>query len=154
MLQAETHSITYLCGLAKTQSMRTCRLHLDCGLPCPQMDYIDVLILRAHGPHSNVPFEETIKGMKVRRGQGLFYLSPHMADKHAQAISMSWRVCDGVAGGVACPGGMRGKRCRFLRRPAQAMVEEGKVKYLGLSEVAPADVRRAHAIQTITLVEM
>ena len=29
------------------------------------MDYIDVLILRAHGPHSNVPFEETIKGMKV-----------------------------------------------------------------------------------------
>lgn len=30
------------------------------------MEYIDVLILRAHGPHSNVPFEETIKGMKVR----------------------------------------------------------------------------------------
>lgn len=30
------------------------------------MDYIDLLILRAHGSHSNVPFEETIKGMKVR----------------------------------------------------------------------------------------
>jgi len=28
---------------------------------------------------------------------------------------------------------------------AQALVEEGKVKYLGLSEVAPEDVRRAHA---------
>lgn len=41
-----------------------------------------------------------------------------------------------------------------LRHPAQAMVVEGKVKYLGLSEVAPQDVRRAHAIHPITLVEM
>ncbi len=30
-----------------------------------QVDYIDVLILRAHGQHSNTPFEETIMGMKV-----------------------------------------------------------------------------------------
>lgn len=30
-----------------------------------QVDYIDVLILRAHGQHSNTPFEETITGMKV-----------------------------------------------------------------------------------------
>lgn len=37
---------------------------------------------------------------------------------------------------------------------AQALVDEGKVKFLGLSEVAPADVRRAHAIHPITLVEM
>ena len=41
-----------------------------------------------------------------------------------------------------------------MRHPAQAMVEEAKVKYLGLSEVAPQDVRRAHAIHPITLVEM
>ena len=30
-----------------------------------------MLILRAHGPHSNVPFEETIKGMKVRTARRL-----------------------------------------------------------------------------------
>ena len=33
-------------------------------------------------------------------------------------------------------------------------MDEGKVKFLGLSEVAPADVRRAHAIHPIALVEM
>ena len=37
---------------------------------------------------------------------------------------------------------------------AQELVEEGKVKYIGLSEFAPADVRRAHAIHPITALEM
>ncbi|EIE19339.1 aldo/keto reductase [Coccomyxa subellipsoidea C-169] len=34
------------------------------------------------------------------------------------------------------------------------LVEEGHVKYLGLSEVSPADIRRAHAIHPITALEM
>ncbi len=36
----------------------------------------------------------------------------------------------------------------------QELVEEGHVKYLGLSEVSPADIRRAHAIHPITALEM
>ncbi|KAK9833316.1 hypothetical protein WJX81_005704 [Elliptochloris bilobata] len=80
-------------------SPSACRAAVEASLRDLQMDYIDVLILRAHGNSSNVPLEETIKGMK-------------------------------------------------------AMVDEGKVKHLGLSEMAPEDVRRAHAIHPITLVEM
>eukprot|EP00884_Botryococcus_braunii_P001417 jgi/Botrbrau1/11276/Bobra.0038s0044.3 len=34
------------------------------------------------------------------------------------------------------------------------LVEEGKVKYLGLSEISPADVKRAHAVHPITAIEM
>ena len=37
---------------------------------------------------------------------------------------------------------------------AQEMVEAGKVRYIGLSEVSPSDVRRAHAIHPITALEM
>lgn len=80
-------------------SRKACREALEGSLRDLQMEYIDVFILRAHGPHTNTPLEETIAEMK-------------------------------------------------------ALVEEGKVKYLGLSEVAPADVRRAHAIHPITLIEM
>lgn len=36
----------------------------------------------------------------------------------------------------------------------QKLVEEGKVKYLGLSEISPADVRKAHAVHPITALEM
>ena len=36
----------------------------------------------------------------------------------------------------------------------QELVEEGKVKYIGLSECSPGDVRRAHAIHPITALEM
>ena len=36
----------------------------------------------------------------------------------------------------------------------QELVEEGKVKYIGLSECSPSDVRRAHAIHPITALEM
>ena len=37
---------------------------------------------------------------------------------------------------------------------AQELVEEGKVKYIGLSECPPADVRTAHAIHPVTALEM
>ena len=37
---------------------------------------------------------------------------------------------------------------------AQEAVEAGKVKYLGVSEMAPADVRRAHKIHPISLIEL
>jgi len=36
----------------------------------------------------------------------------------------------------------------------QALVAEGKVKYVGLSEVSASDIRRAHAITPITALEM
>lgn len=34
------------------------------------------------------------------------------------------------------------------------LVEEGKVKYLGLSEASPSDIRRAHAVHPITAVQV
>jgi aryl-alcohol dehydrogenase-like predicted oxidoreductase len=34
------------------------------------------------------------------------------------------------------------------------LVEEGKVKYLGLSEASAADIRRAHAVHPITAVQV
>jgi aryl-alcohol dehydrogenase-like predicted oxidoreductase len=34
------------------------------------------------------------------------------------------------------------------------LVEEGKVKYLGLSEASAADIRRAHAVHPITALQV
>jgi len=34
------------------------------------------------------------------------------------------------------------------------LVEQGKVKYLGLSEASPDTIRRAHAVHPITAVQM
>jgi aryl-alcohol dehydrogenase-like predicted oxidoreductase len=34
------------------------------------------------------------------------------------------------------------------------LVEEGKVKYLGLSEASPSEIRRAHAVHPITVVQL
>jgi aryl-alcohol dehydrogenase-like predicted oxidoreductase len=34
------------------------------------------------------------------------------------------------------------------------LVEEGKVKYLGLSEASATDIRRAHAVHPITAVQL
>ena len=34
------------------------------------------------------------------------------------------------------------------------LVEEGKVKYVGLSEVSAATIRRAHAVHPITAIEL
>ena len=34
------------------------------------------------------------------------------------------------------------------------LVEEGKVKYLGLSDASAADIRRAHAVHPITAVQV
>ena len=34
------------------------------------------------------------------------------------------------------------------------LVEEGKVKYLGLSEASGSEIRRAHAVHPITAVQM
>lgn len=34
------------------------------------------------------------------------------------------------------------------------LVEEGKVKYIGLSEASPDTIRRAHAIHPITALQM
>ena len=37
---------------------------------------------------------------------------------------------------------------------AQELVREGKVRYLGLSEVSAEDLRRAHAVHPITAVQL
>lgn len=34
------------------------------------------------------------------------------------------------------------------------LVEEGKIKYIGLSEACPDTIRRAHAVHPITAVQM
>ncbi|CAL8468320.1 g7860 [Coccomyxa elongata] len=39
-------------------------------------------------------------------------------------------------------------------RYMKELVEEGHVRYIGLSEISPADVRKAHAIHPITALEM
>ena len=36
----------------------------------------------------------------------------------------------------------------------QELVQEGKVKYLGLSEVNARDIRKAHAVHPITAVQL
>ncbi len=38
--------------------------------------------------------------------------------------------------------------------PAQALVEEGKIKYIGLSEVGTDDLRKAHKVHPITAVQL
>ena len=39
-------------------------------------------------------------------------------------------------------------------REMKKLVEEGKVKYLGLSEASVADIRRAHAVHPITALQV
>jgi aryl-alcohol dehydrogenase-like predicted oxidoreductase len=34
------------------------------------------------------------------------------------------------------------------------LVEEGKVKYVGLSEASPSTIRRAHAVHPITAIQL
>ena len=46
------------------------------------------------------------------------------------------------------------EKVKLLSWRAQEMVEAGKVRYIGLSEVSPSDVRRAHAIHPVTALEM
>ena len=36
----------------------------------------------------------------------------------------------------------------------QALVNEGKIKYIGLSEVGPEDLRKAHKVHPITAVQL
>lgn len=36
----------------------------------------------------------------------------------------------------------------------QALVEEGKIKYIGLSEVGPDDLRKAHKVHPISAVQL
>ncbi|KAL3687659.1 hypothetical protein R1sor_013968 [Riccia sorocarpa] len=43
---------------------------------------------------------------------------------------------------------------RILVGELKKLVEEGKVKYIGLSEASAADIRRAHAIHPITAVQI
>lgn len=42
---------------------------------------------------------------------------------------------------------VRWKNCKKL-------VEEGKIKYIGISEASPETIRRAHAVHPITAVQM
>lgn len=39
-------------------------------------------------------------------------------------------------------------------REMKKLVEEGKVKYLGLSEASAADIRRAHVVHPITALQV
>jgi aryl-alcohol dehydrogenase-like predicted oxidoreductase len=36
----------------------------------------------------------------------------------------------------------------------QKLVEEGKVRYLGISEASPEEIRRAHAVHPISAVQL
>ncbi len=38
--------------------------------------------------------------------------------------------------------------------PLQELVKEGRVKFIGLSEISASDIRRAHAVHPITAVEL
>ena len=60
-----------------------------------------------------------------------------------------------VATSLCAPGGVcaHGKLI-LLRCSAQDLVKEGKVKYIGLSECSPKDVRRAAAVHPIAALEM
>ncbi len=42
----------------------------------------------------------------------------------------------------------------FQVRELKKLVEEGKVKHLGLSEASVSDIRRAHAVHPITAVQL
>ncbi len=42
----------------------------------------------------------------------------------------------------------------FQVREMKKLVEEGKVKHLGLSEASASDIRRAHAVHPITAVQL
>ena len=44
-----------------------------------------------------------------------------------------------------------------LRQPApllQELVSEGKIKYVGISEASPAEIRKAHSICPLTAIQM
>jgi aryl-alcohol dehydrogenase-like predicted oxidoreductase len=45
-------------------------------------------------------------------------------------------------------------RCQKLNVAAQELVKQGKVRYLGLSEVSAEDLRKAHAVHPITAVQL
>ena len=36
----------------------------------------------------------------------------------------------------------------------QELVDEGKVRYIGVSETSPADIRRGHAVHPISAVQL
>lgn len=38
--------------------------------------------------------------------------------------------------------------------PLQALVDEGKVRYVGISEAAPEDIRAAHAVCPLSAVQL
>lgn len=42
----------------------------------------------------------------------------------------------------------------FKMGELKKLVEEGKIKYIGLSEASPATIRRAHAVHPITAVQL
>ena len=44
--------------------------------------------------------------------------------------------------------------CQSAIAAAQALVNEGKIKYIGLSEVGPDDLRKAHKVHPITAVQL
>lgn len=45
--------------------------------------------------------------------------------------------------------------CLFLKmRELKKLVEEGKIKYIGLSEASASTIRRAHAVHPITAVQL
>lgn len=43
---------------------------------------------------------------------------------------------------------------RVVSRLLQALVDEGKVKYVGISEAGPEDIRAAHAVCPLTAVQL
>ncbi|CAJ1976229.1 unnamed protein product [Sphenostylis stenocarpa] len=47
-----------------------------------------------------------------------------------------------------------GSLCNALMGELKKLVEEGKVKYIGVSEASPDTIRRAHAVHPITALQM
>ncbi len=73
-----------------------------------QTDYIDILILRAHGSQSNTPLEEVMQGMKARA---------HGRLARAQQAAMP---CSAVPVFCECSGTVSGAPCQLLHCPCAA----------------------------------
>jgi diketogulonate reductase-like aldo/keto reductase len=42
----------------------------------------------------------------------------------------------------------------LLQNPLQALMDEGKIKYVGISEACPEDIRAAHAVCPLSAVQL
>ena len=103
-----------------------CRAACEGSLKRLGISTIDLYYMHRMDP--KVPIEETVGEMKVSR---LFMWGTALA-----AGDLTHRIPKGCCA------------------PLQKLVEEGKVRYLGLSEVGASEIRRAHKVHPITAVQL